>query len=117
MSNSTFDSERLYCALQTSAYSINAVCEKFNIDRRALMDWIRDLRKPRAKNIAKINTVIEEITKTKKIEFHSAYGYATPEQFAELDRLGLSKKREALKRQIERQQKHYGKTIFASNEL
>jgi len=52
--------------------------------------------------------MIENPNKKPRIPFHPAYGYATPEQIAELESMGLCPQRDYLLQKIERQTKRKG---------
>ncbi len=69
--------------------------------------WLRCENTPRNKE--KVVEVMTKLGQTKKLPYHPSYGYATPEQIEELQKLGMGPDRDYLLAKIAKQNKNNSK--------
>ena len=93
-------------ALKNNDYSYYEFNKRFKIQ---IWKYLRDGKLPREKTCLKIEDAMKKILTDKRIPYHPAYGYATPEQIAQLSNMGLCPERDLLLKKIAQQNEAQGK--------
>lgn len=95
-----------------SAYTINALALRICLPAIRVRKWIFSDVKPSKKNAEKFDAMIALMKSEKRLKFHPAYGYATPEQFKRLVELSISPERDELLKVLDEQNRNEGKFIL-----
>ena len=95
--------------IEESAYTLGYYAECIDASPRSLVNWLSGKSKPSKKNAVKLEKITMFIKDDKKIPYHPAYGYATPEQIEKLNSMGMGPDRDHLLKQIAFQQANKGK--------
>lgn len=92
--------------LKENGYTYYEFNKRFKIQ---ISKYLNDGKTPREKTFNRIEEAMKKILTDERIPYHPAYGYAKPEQIAELQRIGLGPERDRLLKQIADQTAAQGK--------
>lgn len=101
--------QSLKSALDASEYSVSEFGKRFKIAPYRVQKYINGEAQPSKKTVAKLEEYMKKILTDSKIPYHPAYGYATREQIAELQSMGMGPNRDRLMAQISQQNDNRGK--------
>lgn len=89
--------------------SFAGISRRYDIAYASVKGWLTGEVIPREKNIKKMEPIMEQLSKTKRIPCHPSYGYATPEQIERLKKPIAQWERDNIMEQIEKQTRLQGK--------
>lgn len=102
------DQRDWYEIVQKSIYKLSTIAKEHNIP--SLPRYLKDNPVvPKEANRRKVVAVMEALLKVPRPERHPSYGYATPDEIKQIDRMGLCPARSDLLKQIEERTKNHGK--------
>lgn len=108
----SFDRKTVREAIDNSCYTNNHVASLLSVHPNTLRDWMDEQKeqKPNNKNQKKMEEVLPDILKNKRMERHPSFGYATKDQIEKLKTLPVGLERTALLEKIAKQSKMKSKT-------
>lgn len=95
--------------VENSIFTPEGIEQEYGIPARNVRDWSALKRSPRPENKEKFEEVLMGLQSKPKMQRHPSYGWATPEQIKDLERLGLGPTRDKILKDIEKQNKMRGK--------
>lgn len=95
-------------AVHEGAYLVSTLAKKHNIPDSTLRGWVNGVSEPSKKHQKKVEEIMKDLSKNKKIEKHPSYGYATKKEI-ELLKTAQGAERDIILKAIKRRAKNHGK--------
>lgn len=103
------DLDRWESTIDAGNLTIEGIGRAYDISANSLHKWLAGERKPRATSVKKMEEILNDLQKTKRIPYHPSFGYATSEQIARLKESISEMEREKIMTQITKQSRTQGK--------
>ncbi|MBE0468116.1 MAG: hypothetical protein IBX55_01235 [Methyloprofundus sp.] len=98
-------------AIESSAYSVRAISQKFSISSSTIARWMSS-EDVKVRDPEKAKEILSEIKAgPKRMPYHPSYGYATPDQVDALATLNIGPNRNEVMRTIKKQYQKQGKVL------
>lgn len=105
----TMNDLNLRGVLEESAYTVKTMSLIYGVPESTLYSWKRGESFPNKGNKEKAEKIMSELSKTKKLQKHPSYGFATEVQIARLKEIGVGPEMDRILKQIAVQTKNKGK--------